>query len=238
MSLPANRVGATRGPNGTTLDDILLALQGLNTKLQQLIDRPEPTPVDLSAITNVLGTRADCSTGESIVGLLCRLNDSVNGTPAPAGPAFRCGDVFQGGYWVASSWLPTAGSRLNSANAFYADWSSEIDNPAATVASLSLEGDSTAFPTLIPGIIPRTICMSAYTDGGISFIGVDRYNAVDQTYHDSSILGTIDFSDPWTTGVTYNVDPDYVYRFYMVMPEGVTAPASGSFLFYTEGALG
>lgn len=241
MTEQPNRIGAALGVHGHGLDAIyhrlglLLEAVADNTAAIAALAGAQAAP------NPAWGLPSDTDCNMNALELLCAIATQLGletTTPLPEGPAYRCGNVFQGGYHMASQWLPTSSGRVNAPNAFYAGWTTENDNPVATVISLTLEGDTAPLPTISPGIVPRTVCMSAYIGSGVELFAVDRYNAADQTYHDTSFLGLTDFSDPWVTGATFNVSNDYVYRFYVVLTEGITAPPPELFLFYTEGGLG
>lgn len=241
MTEQPNRIGAALGAHGHGLDAIY-------HRLGLLIDAVEANTAAIiaqggnqAAIVAALGDPATTDCGVPMLDLLCFLAQQfgfVGTVPPPGGPAFRCGGLYVGGYWTADSWLPSSAGRLDAPNAFYANWTTEFDSPEATIVVETLEGDTAPLPTLHPGIVPRTVCISAYVGEGVEFFSVDRYDAVTLEYHDTAFIGTIDFADVWQEGVTYNVDPAYIYRFYVVMPEGVTVVPSGTFLYYTEGALG
>jgi hypothetical protein len=234
MTLHPNRPGGLRGDDGSTLQQLKAQLVALNATMGSLL-----TAVQQQGTAQGTPALTDCNLSQ--LELLCSIHTLLGGGPggeAPEEPAFRCGGLFLGGYWLGDSWISSLGSRINAANVFYPNWGTEFDSPDATIVSLTLEGDSGPFPTLIPGIVPRTVCVSAYVGEGVQFFGVDRYTAADQEYHSTSIIGAVDWSDPWTAGQTFNVDPAYVYRFHLVMPEEATSPATGTYLFYTEGSLG
>lgn len=236
-----NRPGGVRGPDGAHLGQTNSILSQILAAIEDLTAAQNAGNNQQATLIAAIGTPDDTECGNTLLQSLCGILGELVGPPpgpGPSEPPYRCGDVFQGGYVMGPATVSSLGSRLDAPNAWYVDWSGDADGPSAYWESVDLEGDGSAFPTLYPGILPRTVCISAYVGTAPQFIGVDRYNAADQTYHDSAILGPIDFDTPWTAGTTFNVDPDYVYRFYAVMAEGDTAPPDGLFIFYTEGGLG
>ena len=237
---PFNRVGGIRGENGATLDDLLAALQAQATSAE-LLNAINDLSVNIQTLISYTGAPLDTACNLSQTQLLCSILTALTGeggSGAPVEPAWRCGGAFNGGWLVSEGWSSSVGGHENAANVFYANFEASYSNPAAYVESTAIPAETGSFPTLFPGIVPRTVCISAYVGTGVLSFWVTRYVADTLVYFDTNLLGSVAASDVWTEGVQYDVDPDYCYRFFVVMPEGTTEVSAGTYLFYTEGALG
>lgn len=58
MSVPPNRIGGIRGPNGATLDDVVSELAGMRDLLSALVG-PLPLPASWPGLTRAIGNPAD-----------------------------------------------------------------------------------------------------------------------------------------------------------------------------------
>lgn len=195
---------------------VLAQLAGINAQLARLQD--------------AIGTRADCGSGESVIGLLCGLQTAIDGTPAtPPAPPFTCpgydgGYVAGNGQWMAGNgqwtgdegtWLPYWFGAVGSSVVTPGVWN--IMYPVPCLRNDYIESGSGPITVCIvwqnkPVGATVKIARWSTTDGLYYFVvpfgqGADGSDSIDITGYDP----VIPFLS-WDNPADYNNEPPTGFR--------------------------
>ena len=192
--------GALARPEGNVLAElgtILSAVQAIQTN-----------PAAVAQIAATLGTTADCISGQTIVGLLCRLNNAIETIEPLSPPLFTC-PGYETKPWITTTswqrWMPNG----NDTSLYFASLSTVPDGMHVVVRSMELvPGDSTTvIPVFQPTLNLLNICVAIdgyATDGfieisvyepttGQMFSTIPIKNAVDAGHYGGSFIASTQY---------------------------------------------
>lgn len=131
----------------------------------------------LEAIAAALGTTADCVTGESVIGLLCRLNSLVGGELSPPGPPATCPGYETNPFVRVASWERYTPDG-NPSSVYYGQLATPGGNMYLTTGRIDLiSGNGTTSIPVFQSTVPNmSICISIAGLSADGFINIDAYN--------------------------------------------------------------
>lgn len=237
--LPFNRPGNTLGPAGRTLTDIYEALLALGVKIDALAAATPPA-VDLSAITDAIGSRADCDTGESVIGLLCRIAGSIETFDGfTALPPVSCdGYTASAGntFYLASWYRPE--TTLSGPDSSWYGFYQEPPISSTNISSETFESgySPASFPTLTTSTDLANFCIAWDTrDTGI-ILTLDQGVVGNPSPSFSAPLNSSGEAETGSFTYAFDIGEWIAVRAYVIGEPLETAPVAR--VWFTQGAFG